>query len=434
MDKSIYKQSKYNIILTPISNAAYTYIYNTKSGAIIKLEKILYELIEKSAFETSALQPLLSDLLKQGIVVPRNKNELNEIIFFEKASQFNLNFQTLTLIIAPTLQCNYKCIYCFEDRQNTSTTMMSEITITNIVSFVNTFIKENQQLKRLKIHWFGGEPLLGYQDVIVPLSEKLIELTRAHNIDYEAGIVTNGYLLSPEIQDKLIRLLKVYSLQITFDGQKHNYEKLKRPPKQAYEKAKDNILYLSEYIYDTKQKVQVNIRINVEKNNANDSELFYSEIKSNSRYKNNFNFYLGRLRSIVPCDDYLTLSEFEDLERRFNDVIKKQARLIIPKKIWCSQYSMSCLCIGPEGELYKCEHDFGVDERIIGNVLDGIEYPQFLLDYFNMPVDQACKECNIYPICLGGCPNARFINKHHCEYTIKKIINNACNYINSQKH
>ena len=434
MAKEIYKPSQYNIILTPISNAVYTYIYNTKSGAIIKLEKPLYELIEKSAFEATSLQSLLSDLLKQGIVVPKNKNELNEIIFFEKVSQFNLNFQTLTLIIAPTLKCNYKCVYCFEDNQNTSPAIMSGPTITDIVSFADTFIKENPQLKKLKIHWFGGEPLLGYQDVIVPLSEKLIELTQIHNIDYEAGIVTNGYLLSPEILDNLIRLLKIYSFQITFDGQKYNYEKLKRPPKRAYEKAKDNILYLSEYIHDTKQKVQVIIRINVEKDNANDSALFYSEIKNNSRYKNNFNFYLGRLRSIVPCDDYLTLSEFEDIEQKFNDVIKKQVRLINPKKIWCSQYTMGCLCIGPEGELYKCEHDFGVNERVIGNVIDGIDYPQFLLDYFNMPIDQACKECNIYPICLGGCPNARFVNKYHCEYTIKKIINNACNYITSQKY
>ena len=83
MAKEIYKPSQYNIILTPISNAVYTYIYNTKSGAIIKLEKPLYELIEKSAFEATSLQSLLSDLLKQGIVVPKNKNELNEIIFFE---------------------------------------------------------------------------------------------------------------------------------------------------------------------------------------------------------------------------------------------------------------------------------------------------------------------------------------------------------------
>ena len=54
----------------------------------------------------------------------------------------------------------------------------------------------------LSVTWFGGEPLLA-PDVIKALSEKLMALAKEQGADYSAGIVSNGYLLTPEAVEML---------------------------------------------------------------------------------------------------------------------------------------------------------------------------------------------------------------------------------------
>ena len=80
---------------------------------------------------------------------------------------------------------------------------------------------------------------------------------------------------------------------------------------------------------------------------------------------------------------------------------------------------MNSLCIGPKGELYKCEHDFGVDEKCIGSITEGIYFSDHFMQYMNQPLPQKCKECKIFPLCLGGCPNARSYSADNssCEFT-----------------
>lgn len=60
--------------------------------------------------------------------------------------------------------------------------------------------------------------------------------------------------------------------------------------------------------------------------------------------------------------------------------------------------------IGPNGEIYKCEHHVGQENKIIGDLVHGLNYSDFLMKFIaNEPLEQ-CKSCKIFPICLGGCP------------------------------
>lgn len=427
-----FKQSQYNIELTSIGNEKHVYMYNTKSASIIKFEKELYNLVCNEDFENNKITDIIEKLVAQGIIVPEHKNEYNEIRFYEKVLQYNLQYNILTLIIAPTLKCNYRCVYCFEDVENAITAIMNDDTVSDIVKFVSRHIESNVNLKKVSVQWFGGEPLLCFDSVIQNLSQRLINLCESKNIRYESGIITNGYLLKENILEKLIDECRVNDFQITFDGRKSKYEQYKRPPSGAYETVKDNIMALSRFIYDSQKSARVNIRINVDKNNCADAELLYNEICQDNKYKNNFNFYLGRLRGRCGCD-FLAIDEFEQCETAFNSVTNKAIKLIEPKTVWCSQYTMNSFCIGPEGELYKCEHDFGIKEKVIGDIVNGVAFNDFLLNYINMKNDIKCKDCKIYPICLGGCPNMRHEHGSDCEYTVDKIINRACDYIKSQK-
>lgn len=420
------KESIYNIIIPSLSDNDNICIYNSKSGAIIKLEQDVYKDLHSLIFDSARIKEYLSALLKQGIIVDAEKNELKEIIFEMRARQYE-NRGMLSLIVAPTLQCNYKCIYCFED-SFLSTKAMSAEEIRNINRFVERYVEKFSSTQKIRIQWFGGEPLLAFENVIRPLSCSLINFAKEKNIGYDAKIITNGYLLNEYILKLLVEECNVIDFQITFDGRRDNYNRMKCPPLNAYAITKQNILSLSRYKATTHNNLNVSIRINVDNSNMSDARLFVEEIKQDNQYKNNFNFYLGRIRG---TKNSLDISEFELCENEFDAFINRSRGALYPKKIWCNQYTFNSFCVGPQGELYKCEHDFGCKERVIGNLVNGLYFNEYLEKYMNQPIANCCKECKIFPICLGGCPNSKFHSNenHSCEFTLNNVVRHVEEYV-----
>ena len=231
----------------------------------------------------------------------------------------------------------------------------------------------------------------------------------------------------------LIEKCHVTNFQITFDGRSDNYNRMKRPPSDAYKTTKDNIIFPSGY----KEKAQrddlkIDIRINVDRTNIDDVKLFVQELKQSRGYKNNLDFYLGRIRG--TCDSF-TVEEFEYCQNEFNNFLNKEQKFLYPKKIWCNQFTLNSFCIGPSGELYKCENDFGRNERIIGDLSTGLYYNEYLENFMNQSIAERCKKCKILPICLGGCPNYRFhsTNNYLCSFTLNNIIRHVEEYVQYKK-
>jgi uncharacterized protein len=69
----------------------------------------------------------------------------------------------------------------------------------------------------ITVESFGGEPLPAF-DIIYDFSQKAIEICNKSGIKYFSSLVTNGYLFTDDIIDKLndCNILKV---QIAMDGQ-----------------------------------------------------------------------------------------------------------------------------------------------------------------------------------------------------------------------
>lgn len=76
--------------------------------------------------------------------------------------------------------------------------------------------------------------------------------------------------------------------------------------------------------------------------------------------------------------------------------------------------------MGPKGELYQCWEDVGNPDMVIGNIHedDPITNPVLQARYsigtdaYN---DAECRECNVLPICGGGCANKRLRTKQFGE-------------------
>lgn len=70
------------------------------------------------------------------------------------------------IIIAPTLECNAHCFYCFENGFKKG--KMSIETADRLVDY----LQEHWNGEKLGITWFGGEPLLA-ADIIDRIIDKL---------------------------------------------------------------------------------------------------------------------------------------------------------------------------------------------------------------------------------------------------------------------
>lgn len=409
-------------------------VWNTRSGAIVSFEKEKYDLISNNMFKSPIVKPLINDLLTQGIIVSTQLNEFNQICFTQKQMQYMTNYNSLNLVIAPTLQCNYRCVYCFENSQEQKT-IMSNKTMEGVVAFVENQITHNNSLKELDVAWFGGEPLMAYHSVMRPLANMLIDLCKKYSIEYRSKITTNGFYLEDSIIKEVIDDLKIDSFQITFDGTCQNYCLRKGVTPQSYNKVKHNLFALSQFIFETKSDAHISLRINVDNDNVEDAKNLVKEIRDNPLYHDNIKFYLGHLIGYCGNLNYMSLEEYENSEMDFASFLCETIKPKEPKKIWCGQFTMSSICIGPNGEMYKCEHDFGVKDRIIGTVTDGFFFNEHLMSFLEQPYPQECRDCSIFPICLGGCPSARFLSgeNKHCEYTKNYLMKIIENYITNKR-
>jgi uncharacterized protein len=82
---------------------------------------------------------------------------------------------------------------------------------------------------------------------------------------------------------------------------------------------------------------------------------------------------------------------------------------------------MNSYLVDPQGALYKCFNDVGIIERSCGNVKSSIDpFNPNLFHFLNWNPfkNQACQDCSILPLCMGGCP-------HRIVWRKEKIENNC---------
>ncbi len=398
-----YNVSKYNIVVEEDEN--YVFLYNSFTGAFVKLEQAVYKSIVDEVIDDTSPCLYFKELKEQGFLKPVELNEYNKIITNAKQAMYEKNTDSLSLVIAPTMACNLHCKYCFEDgyRKNER---MSEETVDALIDYICKRI-EQEKIKHIHVSWFGGEPLLAYS-TIVDFSKKLYQKIGGKYIDYTSSMITNGVLLSCEKARYLAQNCGLKKVQITIDGTKSIYCEQKGATVEQYQQVLNNIKNAVRYI-------KVAIRFNCDKGN-------YSDIMSAAKkmallcddYKN-LSFYLAKIADYgCECGNKLFLQEEFDqkvieFERFSCELLKREYKPTLPKyrRLFCGLFKLRNLVVGPTGLLYKCEHHLGRNDKVIGNIWQGLFYTDEMLEFINNIVDDKCSACQLLPICLGGCPAQR---------------------------
>jgi uncharacterized protein len=311
------------------------------------------------------------------------------------------------------LRCNFRCPYCFEASQRDGQ-FMNKATQARLIDW----IKEHSNIRALSVSWYGGEPLLAF-DTICELTQRFLTLDLSY---YNAGLVTNGYLLD---RKKIARLneLKISSIQITLDGPPdvHDIRRVLASGGPTYSRILDNVAALMDSDYDG----ACQIRVNLDKSNLEGFIELRTELLSRFKGKN-FDVYPGLVNAIwdQACDGACCLDMGEwgsfNLEMARRHGVRPHGGLHPVGNLdgACVASGNLGFVLGPEGELYKCWSDVGRPAMVVGNIhaRDTITRPELRAQYvigvdpYN---DPECHACAVFPICGGGCPRQRLLAKYY---------------------
>ena len=415
-----YKLSKYNFILD--RNDKEITIFNTFSGAVSKMEKPLYEMLE--SFSEREIDIELDPLMiNHGFVIPSDFDEYEDILSHRYLSTFNKSPRELKLVLAPSLKCNYKCIYCFEGESKNPEIIEQNNWVDDVADFIIDRCNFYKSIKRIHITFFGGEPLLFYEDFI-SLSKKIISFTSMKDMKFTSSMVSNGFLLSKEIAIKLRNECNMRNVQITLDGLSIKYAFLKGVKESFFESVVNNIESVSDIL-------SITVRINTNKFNQNDMKPLLHYLLCDRKLNGRITVYFAEIIDYKKMDfanfEQGKFEEFREemiefmIESGYSDSLS--INLPVKKSTYCPSLKGENFVIGPAGKIYRCEHCLGREGQEIGDVKNGFYKKLENESFLNRPIKPRCKSCVLFPLCLGGCVADSVLDniKFDCDTFFKKI-------------
>jgi len=394
-------------------NDEYYIAYNARSGAVALMTPQNYELyaqmMDKLSADTNAkFNDEESELLKQleygKFVCGSDFDEQRALKFEHHLGKYGQSM--VGLVIAPTMNCNMACEYCYEENKSGR---MSEQMRDALMEFTKGFLGS---LRQLDVTWYGGEPLLA-MDIIEDLTQRFFDLCREQRIGYNGSIVTNGYLMTPDVTDRLEKLW-VRNGQITLDGPARLHNK-KRPLKNG----KDSFATIIENLVYAVPKINISIRVNIDQSFSVDTirELLAELRQADLHDKVAISF--GHLEASTQvcaniaesCYDTLAFSKTEaDFYRILLSEGFRVERIPAPASVACMAQIVNSFVVDPNGYLYRCWNYVGDLAKSMGNIKDSLDFQNknFVRLFDVNPFEEAaCRECNLLPLCMGGCPARR---------------------------
>jgi uncharacterized protein len=426
-------QSKYNFIWTAENGKKIA--FNSLTCALAEIEEDFEEILNDiDNISVDSLddhkKELVRQMLEGGYIVGDDEVDELKLLKFRNLHGKFFN-EHLNIVIAPTLQCNFACKYCYE---NPNTSVMNDDVKQGLIEAVEKFAGEG---KSVDIGWYGGEPLLE-KDTIYELSEAFIGACREKGASYNFYITTNGFLLDEMVIAKL-KEYKINSVQISIDGPPsvHNERRrLKGSPDGSFETVLQNLKKAFQAGLD------VFLRINIDKTNIDNIEELLDILKEEGL--NELPMGLGQVIDYTKyCKNIsgncMNTKEYARSYLDFYQMLKNKGFKVFKdydypgiKNNYCSADFWNSMIVDPEGYVYKCWSEVGQTELAtdrIGGDRDEQRMQTNLINWMTWdPFEyKECRECKLLPMCMGGCPfNGRKKNKPVCDrwkFNVKELMN-----------
>lgn len=330
-----------------------------------------------------------------------------------------------------TERCNLACEYCFVNQDAKD---MSIDTALDCVDFV--YENSLKSHKQPSINFFGGEPLLRWKDIVVPVVEYAKE--KKYNIAF--GLTSNGVLLDEE----KLKYMKENNISLLFsiDGDCATQD-INRPfhggkGSSPYVNSKIEMVlkYYPEMTFRatisnlTVQNTFHNMKYAVDKGYknlftvpnvfANWSDLQKQTLREEMRKFSNYYIELFRQGKVIHYSPYdrlypqliqINQNHLKGEKRPYKDGVKGQGK--------CGLGSNRYASFGTDGKMYGCQEmitDYSEDNIFtIGDVYSGVDNEKRLklANSFDRSmvrsVSEKCETCRYNLVCDGGCVANNYI-------------------------
>ena len=399
------KYSKYNIRI-PEHNMVI--LYNSFTNEYVAISPKADQVLTNIGWETKLKEQFpkhYAQLIEKGFIISDERDELAEIRLQNKREAFSS--RSLYMMVYPTQDCNLKCWYCYESHVKDS--LMSEEVQERILKMLEERLKNNS-FDSLRLAFFGGEPLIGFNVVALPLSRKIKALLDKYDKTFQTFFVTNATLLTSDVI-KCMKEIHPY-FQITLDGcrEKHNNVRVRKQGVQGtYDEIMSAIKSVVSDIYSLKEYNDpiVTLRIN---------------------YDNNTLKHVGEI--IADLGDIDRRAVYVHLERvwQTKDRVDEEQRQLLKeaifqfieagfyigqgcfgeKRVSCPAESDNYLIVNYDGNIFRCngrtlteETKEGIlepDGKIIWDKT--LQAKRIGLSTFE---NHRCLNCKMLPRCMGPC-------------------------------
>lgn len=398
-----------------INHSKGLFLYNSLSNCLLKTDKELFDILysahlQNGILDESKLNAAIVAELKKALIIINHIND-DKLHYCAVIWGRRKTNDVYNITIAPTMDCNFRCYYCFEDRKKKK---MDDETIAKIGKYFSNI----DNARYINLTWFGGEPLME-TDII----DKISQLLNKFDDDVlNCKIITNGYFLSEKVTDSLKRW-HIKDIQITVDGLYDDYDKIKytKNDKHCFNTLIHNVDYFARKYKD----IFLSIRVNMNRDNRDE---YYKIVDFfANRYPNNPNIrpyaaFLKNINNSTAPSKACTYCSIEDqisFSLSMFEKTKNQS-YIYPRNEFdeCAIRNHNSWAFGPEGSVYKCWENIGNENERVGildtegriKIIDNDKVNQYY--YGGDPLySDDCKDCSYLPICQGRCPRQRILEE-----------------------
>jgi uncharacterized protein len=356
-----------------------------------------------------------SDLDIPGILLLKNREE----VFSNEIFDLTINL---------TLKCNFTCWYCFETHPNIT---MNKNIQDSVVKFVARLIQE-RRITKLRVNWFGGEPMLTINSAFKNLAGRINDLCEKSNVTLIGTLTTNGSLLNNE-SISFFKEHNIKSFQITLDGNKelHNKVRYNKKETNSYDTIVANICKLVREI----PSISLYLRINYKREYLTRSVDIIDSFPVELRDK-----IIVSLTNIIQEKDYKIESQIKEynVSRIFKEAGFKIFRRSNISTLYHTCYAelYNQAIINSNGHIFKCSTCDFANEEGEGTLSENGEIiwnENALAKRISKATfdNKKCLRCIYLPICRGGCSQHKIYNsgensscliKHQYEKILKDLM------------
>lgn len=400
----MYKISDYNYF---VENDNRTIYFNSISGQIFSVSPNEHSFLQKQLLDLISFEINFNSIFKKFIewefIIDDSRDQIDAIRLLNHQKVF-LD-KTYRLVINPTLECNFRCWYCYE---NHTAGHMSEQTINKIKNHVKVMIEE-ERISCLFLDWFGGEPFLYFDEIVAPLSQQLQNIMKEHGLPFYTQATTNGSLITEEMAKKLNEI-GMKHFQITLDGDENKHNKIRNTNGMpSYKTILQGIILLCQYIPD----VKITLRINYDAQTLEQSNIkkVFLDIPLEYRKKITPNFqrvWQVKSKRDEKGNNPKRLSLLKYCQELGFDTQNPTNHLALLKGHTCYVDRYYHTEINYDGKIYKCTARDYTDEYVLGELKeDGHihwNHNRIQKMYGKATFEnEMCLSCKHMPLCTGPC-------------------------------